>query len=272
MRIALGLEYDGSKYYGWQRQREVDTVQARLEKALSTVANEPIELQCAGRTDAGVHATNQVIHFETNAVRPLKAWTMGINANLPADIAIKWAKEVDADFHARFSATARKYRYVISNKPLRPGIMQSGVTHHYESLDAELMHECAQVLIGEQDFTSFRAAQCQSNSAFRNVHHVQVTRHGDYLVVEISANAFLHHMVRNIVGSLLEVGSGNKDAAWFKSVLEAKNRDLAAPTAKPNGLYLVSVTYPAQFELPKMATGPLFFPENLYAYQFQPGN
>ncbi|WP_394130108.1 tRNA pseudouridine(38-40) synthase TruA [Shewanella maritima] len=258
MRIALGIEYDGSRYFGWQRQADVDSVQAQLEKALAYVADEPIEVFCAGRTDSGVHGTGQVIHFETQASRPLKAWTRGINTRLPDDIAVRWVKEVPEDFHARFSATARRYRYIIYNHSLRPGIHRQGVSHYHGELNEGLMHQAAQSLLGEQDFTSFRAVQCQSNTPFRNVHHVKVTRQGMYIMVDIKANAFLHHMVRNIVGSLIEVGLGNQPVEWISELLALKDRNQAAATAKPNGLYLVDVTYPEQYQLPKLALGPLF--------------
>lgn len=258
MRIALGIEYDGSCYFGWQRQKEVGSVQAQLEKTLSKIAAEPIRLQCAGRTDAGVHATGQVIHFDTNARRPLTAWTLGVNANLPGNIAVRWVKQVDNEFHARFSATARRYRYIIYNDSLRPGIHRHGVSHYHGDIDETLMHQAAQALLGEQDFTSFRAIQCQSNTPFRNVRHVQVTRYNKYVVVDIAANAFLHHMVRNIVGSLLEIGMGRQPVHWMQTLLDLKDRNQAAPTAKAAGLYLVDVTYPEQFGLPKPPMGPLF--------------
>ncbi|MCL1077708.1 tRNA pseudouridine(38-40) synthase TruA [Parashewanella spongiae] len=259
MRIALGIEYYGNNYFGWQRQREVDSVQAQLEKALSKVANEPIQVQCAGRTDSGVHATGQVVHFETTAERKLSAWTLGVNASLPDDIAVRWVKEVDESFHARFTATARRYRYVIYNHNLRPGILRHGVSHYSGEIDEQKMNEAAQQLLGENDFTSFRAVQCQSKTPFRNLHHIKVSRQGMYVVVDIAANAFLHHMVRNIVGSLLEIGLGRQPMDWMKILLELKDRDQAAATAKAEGLYLVDVTYPERYELPKLALGPLFF-------------
>ncbi|ABV86942.1 tRNA pseudouridine(38-40) synthase TruA [Shewanella pealeana] len=258
MRVALGIEYDGSQYFGWQRQAEVDTVQERLEKALSIVANEPIAVHCAGRTDAGVHATGQVVHFETNAIRKETAWTLGVNVNLPDNIAVRWVKVVDDEFHARFTATARRYRYMIYNHQLRPGILRSGVSHYPGDIDESKMHQAAQYLLGEQDFTSFRAVHCQSNTPFRCVHEVNVTRQGMYICVDIKANAFLHHMVRNIVGSLLEVGLGNQSVEWIEQLLALKDRNKAAATAKPNGLYLVDVTYPESYQLPKLSLGPLF--------------
>lgn len=263
MKIALGVEYQGQNYYGWQRQEKVKSVQEHLEKALSFVANERIEVFCAGRTDSGVHATGQVVHFETNANRPEKAWVFGGNANLPDDIAIRWGKIVDDDFHARFSATARRYRYVIYNRQQRSAILPFGVTHIHQPLDHQKMHQAGQALLGENDFTSFRAAQCQSNTPFRNVHHLNVYRLGDYVIVDIQANAFLHHMVRNIVGSLVEVGLGNQSVSWLGELLALKNRQFAAPTAKAHGLYLVKAFYPEHFQLPEMPMGPLFLPEDL---------
>lgn len=261
VRIALGIEYDGSRYYGWQRQAEVDAVQARLEQALSKVADEPIQVQCAGRTDAGVHATGQVVHFDTRARRADSAWTLGVNANLPPDVAVRWMREVAPDFHARFSATARRYRYIIYNHPYRPAILSHGVTHYYHPLDAETMAQAGQCLLGEHDFTSFRAVQCQSRTPWRNVEHLKVTRLGDYVVIDIKANAFVHHMVRNIAGSLMEIGCGNQPLTWMAELLEARERALAAATAKAAGLYLVAVDYPERFDLPRTPMGPLFLPE-----------
>jgi tRNA pseudouridine38-40 synthase len=257
-KIALGIEYDGSKYYGWQRQNEVRSVQEKLEKALSKVANETINVFCAGRTDAGVHATGQVVHFETRMQRKDAAWTLGVNANLPGDIAVRWVKAVPDDFHARFSATARRYRYVIYNQRLRPAILAQGVTHFYHPLDAEKMHRAAQCLLGENDFTSFRAVQCQSRTPWRNLMHINVARYGAYVVVDIKANAFVHHMVRNIVGSLMEIGCGNRAEDWMAELLAAKDRKLAAATGKAEGLYLVSVDYPERFALPVTPLGPVF--------------
>lgn len=259
MKIALGIEYDGSRYFGWQRQQEVASIQQCLEEALSKIANAPCEVFCAGRTDAGVHGTGQVVHFETNIERPLKSWCFGTNAHLPEDIAVKWAVEVPEDFHARFSATARRYRYIIFNHRLRSAILPKGISHYYHhDLDAEKMHQAGQFLLGENDFSSFRAAQCQSHTPWRNVHHLNVWRQGHYIIVDIQANAFVHHMVRNIVGSLIEVGQGRQPIEWIKWLLEQKDRTLAAPTAKAEGLYLVDVSYPEQFSIPKKTLGPLF--------------
>lgn len=258
MKIALGIEYDGSQYYGWQRQQNVPSIQASIEIALSKIANENINIFCAGRTDAGVHATNQVIHFETNVKRAMTAWTLGVNANLSDDIAVKWARIVNDDFHARFSALARRYRYIIYNQPLRNAIFSKGISHYYPPLDVEKMHNAAQCLVGENDFSAFRAAQCQSLSPYREVHHVKVIRKNCYIVIDIQANAFVHHMVRNIVGSLIEVGCGNQPIDWISFLLHSKDRTLAAATAKPEGLYLVAVDYPDRYEIPKMSLGPLF--------------
>ncbi|WP_019210695.1 tRNA pseudouridine(38-40) synthase TruA [Yersinia massiliensis] len=262
LKIALGIEYNGSRYFGWQRQQEVTSVQACLEAAVSKVANEPIGVFCAGRTDAGVHATGQVVHFVTTAVRKDAAWTMGVNSHLPPDIAVRWVKTVDEDFHARFSATARRYRYIIFNHRYRPAVLAQGVTHCHMPLDAEKMEQAAQCLLGENDFTSFRAVQCQSRTPWRNVKHIKVTRHGAYIVVDIKANAFVHHMVRNIVGSLIEIGAGNQDINWMAELLALKDRSRAAATAKAEGLYLVSVDYPEHFALPSAPMGPLFLADD----------
>ncbi|NIF20850.1 tRNA pseudouridine(38-40) synthase TruA [Candidatus Pantoea multigeneris] len=259
LKLALGVEYDGSRYYGWQRQQEVRSVQQKLENALSKVANHEVTVFCAGRTDAGVHGTGQVVHFETQSQRADSAWTLGVNANLPDDIAVRWVKAVPEAFHARFSATARRYRYVIYNHRLRPAILGQGVTHFYHDLDAEKMQRAAQCLLGENDFTSFRAVQCQSRTPWRNIMHIEVTRRGAYVIVDIKANAFVHHMVRNIVGSLMEIGCGNQPENWMATLLAAKDRTLAAATAKAEGLYLVAVDYPDHFALPQPPMGPLFF-------------
>lgn len=260
-RYALGIEYDGSAHYGWQRQQNVPSVQEHLETALSKIADTTITVQCAGRTDAGVHATGQVVHFSSAHTRPLKAWTMGANANLPDSIGVSWACEVSDDFHARFSATHRRYRYIIYNAPLRPAILTRGLTHVYKPLDAVKMHQAAQAIIGEHDFSAFRAAHCQSRSPYRNVAHVNVHRQGRYIVIDIRANAFVHHMVRNIAGSLIEIGAGEQPLDWMSTLLASKDRTQAAATAKAHGLYLVDVTYPEHFGLPRHPVGPLFLPD-----------
>ena len=258
MRYALGIEYDGKNYCGWQRQNNVITVQEKLEQALSKIANETIEVVCAGRTDTGVNATNQVIHFDTRSVRKDVGWTLGVNTHLPSDIAVTWVKKVDDDFHARFSATARHYRYIIYNNPMRSAILSHGISHCHFPLDEKLMQQGAEHLLGRHDFTSFRTVHCQSHSAVRTIEHCNVTRQAKYIIVDIKANAFLHHMVRNVVGSLMRVGQAQETTSWVKDVLEAKNRCVAGVTAPPEGLYFVGVEYPDKFLIPKMPMGPLF--------------
>ena len=258
MRILICVEYNGFAFRGWQKQKQVISVQAKLEEAISFVANETIELFCAGRTDAGVHATNQFAHFDTNADRSLRAWTEGVSSLLPDSIVVKHAQIVPDSFHARFSAISRTYRYVIQNSKFKSAIFGSGLTSFYNHLNETDMHQACQALLGENDFTSFRAAHCQSKTPYRNVKHAVVSRSGDYVVIEIKANAFLYHMVRNIVGSLLLVGDGSRSVAWFTDLLQLKDRSAAAPTAKPNGLYLVDVSYPLEFAVKKTLKGPLF--------------
>ena len=219
-RIALGLEYKGARYRGWQRQESgVPSVQAALEKALSQVAAEPVSLMCAGRTDAGVHATGQVVHFDTRVERPLKAWIMGGNANLPPDISVTWAKVMPAEFHARFKAFARRYRYVIYNDPVRPAHLAEEVTWNHRPLDVARMREAAAHLVGTHDFTSFRAVQCQAKSPVKTVHHLEVIEHGRFIVIDVRANAFLHHMVRNFAGVLMTIGAGEREPGWVAEVL-----------------------------------------------------
>jgi tRNA pseudouridine38-40 synthase len=257
-RIALAVEYDGSGFFGWQAQRNLrlPTVQESLETALGKIAATPISVVCAGRTDTGVHASHQVVHFDSPVARTEKAWVLGGNTSLPAGIAIKWAAAVSTDFHARFSATARRYRYVIHNPRTRSAHLARLATHFPYALDAELMHEEAQSLLGEHDFTTFRGAGCQSNTAMRSVHFVSVERIADFVVVDIQANAFLLHMVRNIVGTLIAVGNARLPRGFTAQVLAARDRKLAAATAHPQGLYLVDVHYPAQFALPAHTLGP----------------
>lgn len=258
-RIALGVEYKGSRYCGWQRQRSgVPTVQEMLEKALSKVADSPISLLCAGRTDAGVHASGQVVHFDTQAERSLKAWVMGANINLPHDISVTWAKVMPAHFHARFKAIARRYRYVIYNDPIRPAHLAEEVTWKYRPLDIERMRQAAEYLLGSHDFTAFRAGQCQAKSPLKTIHHLQLTQHGKMIVLDIRANAFLHHMVRNIAGVLMTIGTGHQPVTWIKQVLDGRCRGAGGVTADPFGLYLVRVEYPAEFDLPQRYLGPHF--------------
>lgn len=258
MRYVLGIEYDGSQYCGWQRQAHSASVQQPLEEALSKIANEKITVVCAGRTDTGVHATNQVIHFDTDQIRKDSAWTLGVNTHLPDTISVKWVRLVEDDFHARFSATARRYRYIIYNNPLRSAILSTGITFNYNELDDVVMHQAAQYLVGRHDFTSYRTVHCQSHSPIRTLYHCNVTRKGSYIIIDVRGNAFLHHMVRNIAGSLMRVGAGLESPEWIKEVLEAKNRCLAGMTASAAGLYFVEVEYPEHFVLPKPPLGPLF--------------
>ncbi|CAG7856901.1 tRNA pseudouridine synthase A [biofilm metagenome] len=247
VRIVLGIEYDGSGYSGWQWQPHRRSIQNELEKALSTVANEPVSVICAGRTDAGVHALEQIVHFDVSVERELRAWLMGGNTYLPDDIRIIWAKFAIADFHARYSAVARLYRYVILNRAVKSALMDKQVTWCYQPLDAELMHKSAQVLVGNHDFSSFRAQGCQSKSPYRIVHFIDVYQDADTVIVEICANAFLHHMVRNIVGVLMAVGIGKQASEWVPDVLAAKMRKKGGVTAPPDGLYLTAVYYPAHY-------------------------
>lgn len=238
-------------FFGWQSQENLVTIQGSLETALSHIADESIKVFCAGRTDAGVHATAQVVHFDTSASRQMAAWTFGTNALLPSDIAVCWAQQVDTDFHARYTALSRRYRYFIYNYPARPAILTGRVAWHYGPLNIDAMHQAGQYLLGEQDFSAFRSAQCEAKTPMRNVQSLTVTRSNDYVVIEVSANAFLHHMVRNIVGVLLEVGSGAKEPQWVKAVLESKDRRQAAVTADAGGLYLIKVAYPDKYRFPE---------------------
>ncbi len=250
-RIVLGVEYDGSAYSGWQWQRNRRSVQAVLEQALSKVANQPIMVICAGRTDAGVHALEQVVHFDTAVGRDLHAWLLGGNSNLPDDVRITWVKKAEADFHARYSAIARFYRYVILNRPVKSALLRQQATWSYQPLDADKMHEAAQHLLGNHDFSSFRAQGCQSKSPYRIMYFIDVYRQDERIIIDISANAFLHHMVRNIAGVLMAVGAGKQPVDWPGHLLAIKNRSLAAVTAPPDGLYLGAVYYPECYGIAK---------------------
>jgi tRNA pseudouridine38-40 synthase len=257
-RIALSVCYDGSRYHGWQHQEEVATVQQTVETAVSRVADHPITVICAGRTDAGVHATNQIIHFDTEADRTERSWMFGTNSNLPGDISISWAKETTSDFHARFSATARTYRYLLCNQHVRPGIFHKAVSWHFKPLALKPMQQATQYLLGEHDFSAFRGSGCQAQHAVRRIHDLTVTQHGRLMIVEVTANAFLLHMVRNIVGVLLEIGEGEKPPEWALEVLQSCDRRQGGVTSTPNGLYLVNVQYPKEFMLPQVPKGPFF--------------
>lgn len=250
MRVAIGVEYSGELFEGWQIQPHGRTVQNRLEAALSAVAQAPVSVVCAGRTDTGVHATAQVAHFDTSARRPLEAWVRGTNSHLPAGVTVLWAVEVDEDFHARFSAESRRYRYVLLNRRVRPAILAGRVGWTHGALDEGLMGQAARSLLGEHDFTSFRAAQCQAKTPIKTMHSVTVARHGDVVLFDFHANAFLHHMIRNLVGALIYVGKGRQPVDWMAELLVARNRSLAAPTFAPDGLYLCGVEYPSRWSLP----------------------
>jgi len=261
-RVALAIEYCGSDYHGFQTQPNgVKTVQQSLEKALSVVADEAITLVCAGRTDAGVHATNQVIHFDTLANRPAKAWVRGTRPHLPDTVSVKWAQEVSPHFHARFSALNRTYRYLISDAKTSSALLHDQITWSSRPLDIDKMRAGAAFLVGKHDFTSFRATQCQAKSPVRQIYYLHLVRRGDLIILEVQANAFLHHMVRNIVGVLMAVGVGDKPVSWVGEVLAAKDRSAGGVTAKPHGLYLVNVDFPSAFSLPSTIPGPLFLPE-----------
>ena len=258
MRVALGIEYDGSRFSGWQRQAHVTGVQQVLEEALSKVADHPVDLVCAGRTDAGVHATAQVAHFDTRAERSTRAWVLGATCNLPSAVCVNWAQAVPDDFHARFSATGRQYRYILLNRPVRPALLHARVCWEHRPLDVERMATAARCLIGEHDFTSFRAQGCQARHPRREVYSVDIQRHGDFIYLDIAANAFLHHMVRNIAGTLLAVGRGDQPVEWVEQVLTARDRTRGGITAPAGGLYFVQVRYPARFALPQMPSLPAF--------------
>lgn len=250
MRIALGLSYDGAPFHGWQSQPSGNTVQDRLERALEAVAGAPVRVRGAGRTDTGVHALGQVAHFDSDVVRPLSAWVRGTNAHLPDAIAVHWAQEVSAEFDARFSARARRYTYVLYNDPVRPSVFAGLTGWFHAPLDAALMNDAAQVLVGRHDFSAFRAAECQANTPVRTITSLVVRREGPYVLLDVCADAFLHHMVRNLVGSLVYVGSGRCPAAWLGEVLASRERARAAPTFAASGLYLAEITYESGWSLP----------------------
>lgn len=250
MRVAVGVEYRGTSYSGWQSQQGVDTVQDRLEAALSVVADQPVRVVTAGRTDTGVHASGQVVHFDTDRTRSPYSWLRGANSNLPEDVRVLWAMPVADHFHARFSAVSRSYRYIIHVAAGRPAIFHDLCAWYHYDLDLEGMRAAAHMLVGKHDFSAFRAAGCQARNPIRTVTGIRMERSGPWLWLDISADAFLQHMVRNIVGSLVLVGRRERDTKWFKDVLESRDRRLAGPTAPPCGLYLSEVTYPEEFELP----------------------
>lgn len=249
-RVALGVEYDGSAYCGWQLQDHSPSVQEDLEKALRIIVNEKVRVHCAGRTDTGVHALEQIVHFDTTVERDARNWIQGVNTKMPSTVNVHWAKTVSDDFHARFSAHARRYQYVILNRSCRSALLAKRVNWYKYSLDADLMHQAAQVLLGEHDFSSFRASGCQAHQPVREVQAISVKRVGDLVILDIKANAFLQHMVRNIVGTLLKVGNQKRPVEWVREVLEHRDRTVAGMAADANGLYFIRAFYPDHFELP----------------------
>jgi tRNA pseudouridine38-40 synthase len=250
MRIALGLEYDGTAFCGWQSQTHGRGIQSCVEEALARVADHPIEVTAAGRTDAGVHAAMQVVHFDTTAARTARSWVLGANTSLPPQVSVLWAREVPEAFHARYGALARRYCYFIFSRPSRAAIAADRVCWIREELDHERMQAAAVALIGEHDFSSFRAAQCQSRTPLRNMHRIEVSRSGPLVVIDVTANAFLHHMVRNIAGVLMTIGMGDRPVEWCGEVLAARDRTKGGVTAPASGLYLMAIRYAPALELP----------------------
>ena len=258
-RFAASIQYDGSSFFGWQALKTgLPTVQAVVEKAFSTVANHSVKVFCAGRTDARVHGCNQIIHFDSDSVRSERGWVYGANSNLPDDVSVNWITAVSPDFHARFSALWRRYRYIIYNHPIRPAHLHKGVTWNYRSLDVDRMRTAAQFLVGEHDFTSFRAIQCQAKNPVRNVSRLDIFQHGPLVILDVQANAFLHHMIRNFAGTLMAVGCGKQEPEWVNEVLNARDRSKGGVTASPSGLYFIDAGYEDRFELPKREPCPYF--------------
>jgi len=250
VRVALGVEYDGAGFFGWQVQPDRPSVQSALEQALAAIAGETTSVVCAGRTDTGVHALMQVVHFDTTVSRPLSAWVKGVNAHLPETVAVRWASQVPEDFHARFSALGRRYEYVLINRAVRPAVCSRQTGWFHLPLDLASMETAGALLIGTHDFSAFRSAECQARSPVRELRNLEISRHGDIIRFSLEANAFLHHMVRNIVGSLVYVGKGRYPPAWMAEILQSRDRGRAAPTFPPQGLYLAGVTYEAKWALP----------------------
>jgi len=257
MRVALGIEYNGTAYCGWQYQDHSPSVQAQVEQAIAHVANHDVRVICAGRTDTGVHAHSQVVHFETSAERSDHSWAFGANTKLPGDISVLWARHVDENFHARFSATSRVYRYVILNRQIRPGLLKDQVSWECRPLALMPMQVAAEHLIGEHDFNAYRAMACQASSPVRTLKRLEVNQQGELFILDLEANGFLHHMVRNIAGVLLAIGAGEAEPIWAKQVLETRDRTQGGVTAPPDGLYFVGVRYPDEFELPALVTPAL---------------
>ena len=251
MRFAIGIEYDGRSGCGWQTQASHCGIQDHLQRALGAIAGHAVEVVAAGRTDAGVHALRMVAHFDTDAERPLNAWVRGANSGLPAGIAVQWARPVDREFHARFSAEERCYRYLLLNHPVRPAVLAGQCGWHHMPLGVEPMRAAAGHLIGKYDFSAFRAAECQAPSPVKEVREITVVRQRDFLILDFRADGFLHHMVRNIVGALIRVGDGREEPAWIRQLLAGRDRSRAAPTFMPDGLYLADVRYADRWSLPE---------------------
>ena len=256
MRYALGIEYDGSGFLGWQRLSHGDSVQGSVEAALASILQHEVDAVCAGRTDAGVHATQQVVHLETTVERPLRAFVEGTNTRLPPSVRVLWAQPVADAFHARHSARARRYRYRLLNRRVRPALLREHLSWEPRPLDAEAMHRAAQALLGENDFSAFRTAQCQARHPMRDLHAITVRREDEQVVVEVQANAFLHHMVRNIVGSLMVVGRGERPESWVAELLAGRDRTVAGPTAPAAGLAFLGPRYPRAWALPEAVSLP----------------
>ncbi|MDM8558366.1 tRNA pseudouridine(38-40) synthase TruA [Candidatus Parabeggiatoa sp. HSG14] len=251
MKIALGIEYAGNDFHGWQSQSHARNVQDCVEAALSKVANHPVTVICAGRTDAGVHALGQVVHADVTAPRTMRSWVLGTNANLPNDVGVLWAQPVDENFHARFLAQARHYRYLILNRPTRPALLAKRITWQYKPLDVERMQAASHYLLGTHDFTSYRAKACQAKNPVRTISYLTISSIDDQVMIEISANGFLHHMVRNIAGVLMTIGCGEQPPEWARTVLEARDRTVGGVTAPAGGLYFCKVDYPEPYIFPK---------------------
>lgn len=258
MRVVLGLEYRGVGFCGWQSQPQGCGVQDALEAAVSAIAGAKTAVTAAGRTDTGVHAAFQVAHFDTTARRPLTAWVRGVNSHLPAGVAVLWAREVGEDFHARFAAIQRGYRYVLLNHPVRPGLNSGLIGWHHRPLDAAAMNLAAAQLLGQHDFSAFRAAECQARSPVKELRLAHVERSGDYLLCDFRADGFLHHMVRNLMGCLVQIGAGSQPPGWIREILDSRDRTRAAPTFDAAGLYLTHIRYPAHFGLPESSERWLF--------------
>ena len=254
MRYAMALEYDGSPFMGWQKHDTGDTIQAAVEKAVSFVADAPVEVVCSGRTDARVSACCQIVHFDSDAPRDARAWVLGTNTRLPDSIRALWMQPVSDDFHARYSARARRYRYSLLIRPVKPAIKRQFLSWSRKELDAARMHEAAQKILGEQDFSAFRTVQCQAKHPNRNLHRLDVSREGDTIYFDVQANAFLHHMVRNLVGSLLLIGKGEQPVDWMKTLLDGRDRTVAGPTAPAEGLMFLGALYPPEWGLPEAVT------------------